>query len=174
MKIRSDFVSNSSSSSFILHRPDLQTAVKSLCQICEKYEVPWKIEDQISIRIHVKNKNWQDVTAALYDEYEGKAVNHGIYCGETNPEAVPYDSIPLRFSNLDIERLAGVVDKIEDIEFSVDDGYERLELKLLYLFFERLGCNPDALDSEQNFMSMTDNEKFMAALIAYTEENRDV
>ena len=169
MKLRFDFVSNSSSSSFVLKGECAAKGIRLLKRIVESCEVPWEVENEIVLHVHALNKNMPALSRLLDDD------NYSSYDYES-PDERSWYSIEVPLSEFGLSKLTEeALEKIDDIEFYLSDGHTlTLVLKLLYIFFQKNGCCPDALDSEQNFMRVTDNEKFMAALVTYTEENRDV
>lgn len=170
MKTREDFVSNSSSSSFILNGGDVKKGVELLKLVAQACEIPWEIENEISLHAYVKNKDYQFVSKAVNDEYRDETRSGYWYDwpnGEADSEKVAYDSINVPFSCFGLEKLTDeIVEKIDHIEFYLDDGHSMKQvLKLLYLFFERNGLSPDAFDTEQNFLNLSDEEKFMRVLV---------
>lgn len=169
MKTRSDFVSNSSSSSFILRGEYATKGIRLLKRIVESCEIPWEVENEIVLHVHAINKNMPALSKLLDDDNYG---NYGRrssgydYENGNSPDELSWDSIEIPLSKSGLSKLTDeVLEKIDDIEFYLGDGYTlMLVMKLLYIFFQKNGCCPDALDTEQNFMSPDCKEDFMYAL----------
>lgn len=168
MKIRSDFVSNSSSSSFILRGEYAAKGIRLLKRIVESCEVPWEVENEISLHVHALNKNMPALSKLLDDgdNYGGRGSNCG--CKDYNsPAERSWHSIVVSLSEFGLSKLTDeALEKIDDIEFYLGDGGRALTLvlKLLYIFFQKNGCCPDALGSDQDFMCPDCKEDFMYAL----------
>lgn len=169
MKVRLDFVSNSSSSSFILKGEYAAKGIRLLKRIAESCEIPWEVENEIILYIHALNKNMSALSRLLDDN------NYGNYnkcslrynCENSNsPNERSWHSIEVPLSESGLSKLTDeALEKIDDIEFYLSDGHTlTLVLKLLYIFFQKNGCYPDALDTEQNFMCPECKEDFMYAL----------
>lgn len=165
MKTRTDFVSNSSSSSFVLYKEDVAKGLALLRGLAASVEIPWDVEEEFNINVYPKNKDFREVSAILDDEYSANSLWNQP--GSQNPDEVSYESISLRFSNDSLEKLtADVIGKIEKIEIYLSDGCsQKIILKLMYLFFEKNGCSPDAYETEQDFLAIDEKEKFMHALV---------
>ena len=164
MKIRLDFISNSSSSSFILRGEYAAKGIRLLKRIVESCEIPWEVENEIVLHVHALNKNMPALSKLLDDD------NYGSSCGYESgdsPDEQSWRSIEVSLSKSSLSKLTDeVIEKIDDIEFYLGDGNTlTLVLKLLYIFFQKNGCCPDALNTEQDFMCPECKEDFMHALV---------
>lgn len=170
MKIRLDFVSNSSSSSFILRGEYAAKGIRLLKRIVESCEIPWEVENEIVLHIHALNKNISALSKLLgddnYGNYDGYGSSYGYKSGDS-PDEQSWHSIEVSLSKSGLSKLTDeAIAKIDDVEFYLGDGNTlTLVLKLLYIFFQKNGCCPDALDTEQDFMCPECKEDFMYALV---------
>lgn len=181
MKLRFDFISNSSSSSFILQGDDVAKGIRLLKRVAEACEIPWEIENEISMHVHALNRNMRELSKILGEEYVESGYIYSSYrrSGEREnpPDEISWHSIEISLSESGLERLTDeTFDKIDNIEFYVGDGGNNnilLTLKMLYLFFQKNGCCPNALGSEQDFMAPNAVENFMYMLACgLTPENK--
>lgn len=169
MKLRFDFVSNSSSSSFILRGEYAAKGIRLLKHIVESCEIPWEVENEIVLHVHALNKNMPVLSRLLddnnYDNY-GKCSSSYDCENSNSPDERSWHSIEVPLSESGLSKLTDeVLKKIDDIEFYLSDGHTlTLILKLLYIFFQKNGCCPDALGTEQDFMCLDCKEDFMYAL----------
>ena len=169
MKIRLDFVSNSSSSSFVLRGEYAAKGIRLLKRIVESCEIPWEVEKEIVLHVHALNKNIPVLSRLLDD---GNYGNYGRYSSSydyknsDSPNELSWHLIEVPLSESGLSKFTDeVIEKIDDVEFYLGDGNTlTLVLKLLYIFFQKNGCCPDALDTEQDFMRLECKEDFMYAL----------
>jgi len=169
MKTRNDFVSNSSSSSFVLRGEYAAKGIRLLKRIAESCEIPWEVENEIVLHVHALNKNMPALSRLLDDDNYGNYGRRGSSYGYENsnsPDERSWDSIEVSLSESGLSKLTDeALEKIDDVEFYLGDGHTfTFVLKLLYIFFQKNGCCPDASDSEQDFMSPDTREDFMYAL----------
>jgi hypothetical protein len=80
MKIRTDFVSNSSSCSFVIEDTKNVKTFVSKFKIFDGVEVPYCVDDGIDICIYVKNKHWVVVRDMLVSI---GVISEGDYCNDT-------------------------------------------------------------------------------------------
>lgn len=175
MKTRDDFVSNSSSSSFVLCGKNARKGLKLLRAIAAKCEIPYSVEEEVELHLFAKNKNsarlWKKLEAG--DDRSSYAYEGWRAPGEKpDPETTSFDYVEKPMSNYTFEQLDDkTLRLIEDVTFYVSDGYSSsVALKMLYLFFGRNGCAPDASESEQDFLEPSESEKFFAALAKGAED----
>lgn len=173
MKLRADFVSNSSSASFIIKQDegDVSLLVQKLAENFTNVDIPWDFEDKIEIRLRTKNKNYK----AVWEKFKEEKCNYEPWYEDwkthkripKDPEETSWDSIEVSLTNLlSLADDASIVKCIEEIEFeSRDENSDECNrrLALLYKYFDAIGCNPDASDTERNFMD-TDEESFYAKM----------
>lgn len=169
MKLRFDFVSNSSSSSFVLRGEYAAKGIRLLKRIVESCEVPWEVENEIVLHVHALNKNMPALSRLLDDDNYGNygRCSPGYDCENGNsPNERSWHSIEVSLSESGLSKLTDeALEKIDDIEFYLGDGHTpTLVLKLLYIFFQKNGCCPDALNTERDFMCPDCKEDFMYAL----------
>lgn len=178
MKTRTDFVSNSSSCSFVLSAGmRLPEAVKFFAEVFKNCSIPWDFDDRVSVSCTAKNK-W---FAAVEEGVTGEKSAWTDY--ETNwstgkntrkdPEAVGWDSVRLDSGKLiEIASDDGLLGKIDGIRFQCEDGDTAgiMYLKLLYAFFERNAFCPNADDSEHSFAT-PETDGFIERLVI---ANRDI
>ena len=169
MKLRFDFVSNSSSSSFVLRGEYAAKGIRLLKRIVESCEVPWEVENEIVLHVHALNKNVPALSRLLDDDNcgnYGRCSSSYDYGSSNSPDERSWHSIEVSLSESGLSKLTDeALEKIDDIEFYLSDGHTlTLVMKLLYIFFQKNGCCPDALDTEQDFMCPECKEDFMYAL----------
>lgn len=175
MKTRNDFVSNSSSCSFVLSaNVCMADALKFFVKTFGEDPIPYKLRDEVSIECYVKNKWLAQVKSKFdpeYDRSEWQNVYRDWRSGqyvEKDPEEVSWDSIPIDFD--DLSKLASdeqTLNMIDHLEFKCDDGNFTglFFLRLLYAFFERNEMCPDCSDTEHYFIRTgSDDEKFIMKL----------
>ena len=101
MKIRLDFVSNSSSSSFILRGEYAAKGIRLLKRIVESCEIPWEVENEIVLHIHALNKNMPALLKLLgddnYGNYDGYGSSYGYKSGDS-PDEQSWRSIEVSLS----------------------------------------------------------------------------
>lgn len=131
MKMRSDFVSNSSSSSFVMWNEtgDAKLLIEKLAEMFADMSMPWDIDETLRIYVTATNKWYADVANALLDKEDAKksiSDHDGYlndYCGgkhHVNEDDVSYDNIEFPFSSFaeKYDALLSVADKIYALYFS--------------------------------------------------------
>ena len=175
MKTRNDFVSNSSSCSFILSADArLADAVRFFAKVFGEDHIPYRIRDDVTVECYVKNKWLREVKSKLdpeYDDSEWKEDYRDWRTGQyvkKDPEEVSWDSVRIEFD--DFVKLASdeqTLEKIDRLQFRCEDSdfMGLFFLRLLYAFFERNEMCPDCSDSEHYFIRTgSDDEKFIMKL----------
>ena len=156
MKIRSDFVSNSSSCSFVIDT-DISKFGK-LVSVFSKIDIPYNFEEDISISLKAKNKNVIALRQLLRDlEY----CNNDVYYTDIEelkeqankyPDELSWDDFSVSFEQLSMlpEHVFNYIDRIY---FSSNDyGSGPTQLKMLYDFCALNDCHPNDEDSERSFV----------------------
>lgn len=179
MKTRSDFVSNSSSCSFVISSDvgDLAAAVKFFAEAFKDCDMPYQVDDRIEISAKTKNKWLNQMRRRLkgedfkpeYDDWRIK------YAGE-DPEAVGWDSVYLSLDQL--RSLASdewALPKVESIRFACGnhDYFGELFLRLMYFFFDRNRFSPDASETEHDFLHLGDSDDFTTRLASACRPEAD-
>ena len=172
MKTRNDFVSNSSSCSFILSAAaGLADAVKFFAETFGGDPIPFKMSNEESLECYVKNKWRAEVKSKLRRDEDYSERQDPYYVSfrpKPDPEEVSWDSIPMDFD--DFIALASdrqTLGKIDRVQFRCEDTNFTgiFFLRLLYAFFERNELCPDCSDTEQAFIRTgSDDEKFIMKL----------
>lgn len=155
MKVRNDFVSNSSSCSFIIEAQYLETARRLIDDKLYDLSVPYDIDGDITIFAFAKNKNiiklWKLLKDAEYMSDSDKP-----FYDANEPEDLSWD--PMRFTVTEFIELVHqnnkeIFELIEEIKFDAEDyGTGSINLKDFYDFFERNQCCPNAENSEHEFV----------------------
>lgn len=187
MKIRQDFVSNSSSCSFVIgdvktiwgentlvvDRADIIKMIDVIKQTFnENDNIPYDLD--IKVRVYARNKNFAVLETALTgktdysDTFEDYRTHEII---TKDPESFGFDTISVdlsRFINTVLTLDDKTCDMIEAITFDCDD-YERSKcdmLAMLYDFFDHKGCNPNSEYSERNFRTRYEDSSFLKKLMS--------
>ena len=155
MKIRSDFVSNSSSCSFVIDT-DISKFGK-IVSVFSKIDIPYSFEQDISISLEAKNKNVIALRQLLCDL---ECCNND-YCTDIEklkekankyPDELSWDTFSMSFEKLSMLP-EQAFDYIDRIYFSSEDyGSAPMQLKMLYDFCAINDCHPNDEDSEHSFV----------------------
>lgn len=172
MKIRSDFVSNSSSSSFVLWNSsgDAKLFIEKFAEMFADTYTPWEMNDALSVYVNTTYRWFAVVAKALLDKDKAeKAIADQLrylndYSGgvnNVNPDDIAYNNIHFPFSDLSekCDVLMNVADKIKSLYFEAHDEYssnDLTELRKMYSFCKDLDCCPDCSISERDFLSNDD------------------
>ena len=158
MKVRSDFVSNSSSCSFIIDAKHVRKACEAVYSKLYGLEVPYDISTDITVSLYAKNKNVDKLFAKLHESGFVSFSEKPYHYEDEDPEKLSFDSIELEVQSFielgkkisDDEELANSIERI--IFESTDYGSGPMNLRDFYDFFATNKCNPNAEDSEHEFM----------------------
>ena len=139
MKIRSDFVSNSSSCSFVIDT-DISKFGK-IISVFSNIDIPYDFENDISVYLKTKYKNFTKLMKFLIDlEYCNKGdyyyINEQEIIEKTNkyPDEICWDSFHITFKQL-CNLPEQIYEYIDIITFSSNDyGSGPIYLKTLYDF----------------------------------------
>lgn len=180
MKTREDFVSNSSSCSFIIANDGgrVKDAVTVFHETFSNCEIPYEVEDALRMSCSVKNKWFREVEEELHGESQYEPYYGDWRTGQMkkkDPEEVSWNTIELTASSF--EKLAerqDLADKIDSISFSCEDSSMTgmVFLRLFYAFFERNGCMPDATGTEHSFLRDVSEDDFLYKLTTTCSEKR--
>lgn len=179
MKLRYDFVSNSSSSSFIVKgdNGDVKLLIQKVSEMFQRIEPPWCIDDRVQIEISTKNKWYREVFKRLKPEtecdfkmwYEDWQTHERK---SKDPEDIGWEAIAIDFKTFMTLGDYGVEDKISQIRFKAYDENNENDnalLAKLFRFFDALDCNPDESDTERDFLhDEEDREKFFEIMSSVT------
>ena len=158
MKIRTDFISNSSSCSFIIDAKHARKACEAVYSKLYGLEVPYDINSDVAIRLYAKNKNVDKLFAKLHESGFVSLGEKPYHYTDEDPEEFSFNSIEIEVQSFiefakklsEDEELASV---IERITFESDDyGSGPMNLRDFYDFFAMNKCNPNAEDSEHEFI----------------------
>lgn len=151
MKIRSDFVSNSSSSSFIV-RGDIKNAIKLLDDLGE---IPYPVDSNISFMITYKHKDSNEI----YDKLiESDCSYNSLNCWDEDrkddPENIEYCYVNLYVLIEALKDKGPILDKIQSISIitSENDITAMIVLNMLYKYFQKKGFVVDASETEVDFL----------------------
>lgn len=153
MKIRNDFVSNSSSCSFIIDTK--LSKFSNVISIFENVDIPYSFENTVTVSIYVKYKNYIALKNLLIElEY----CNDDRYCSDythkqikENPDEVSWNSFEITFAQLCLLPKSAF-ELIDSICFSADNyGDGLMHLKSLFDFCKINDCEPNDENTEFDF-----------------------
>ena len=159
MKSRRDFVSNSSSCSFVIagEKDAVADGLRFFAQVMSEAEFDADM-DQLSVSVVTRYKWCKNVLRSLgrEDEYDPEMPSR-VWDPLNRPQVSPDDAYDIACSMDDLVRIGldeSTLLKIDEVRFSCQDSDRVgvLYLTLLYRFFERNECCPDASDTEQFFL----------------------
>lgn len=175
MKFRSDYVSNSSSCSFVISEPSkaFQQLQKDFSDVLDC--VPYDFYE-LEVCISAKRKDMADIYGIFHESDWKEDSDYGYWAREQkakDPEEVvdcwefDLEQIFRFVRDWEAEPVQMVFDKIVSIRISTDDAYQgRVNyLRLLYLYFEKAGMKIDCHDSEIQLEADESAKNFMAALM---------
>lgn len=172
MKIRSDFVSNSSSSSFIVK--DIR---KAITLISELGDIPYEIDGSLNFTISYYHKDGKEISEKVMNqEYKKDIFDKNYWRYETQPDEIEYGW------EIDFYRLKELIDKNDpildkiislSIESRESDSMTTSILYMLYEYFKRIGLNPDDSYSEVNFRNDTISNFVINLVNKFSEINGD-
>lgn len=155
MKTRTDFVSNSSSCSFVIN--DVKKTVACLKSINGDGYIPSEL-DELDLRIYAK----RSVLKELLDALDREPSYYDNFTGDLDIED-SYDFTLSQLENIPDELLQ----KISSIYITCDD-YEQdkvMYLSVLYMFLKNEGVDVDCNDSEQELMFQEGDTSFLGKLL---------
>lgn len=177
MKIRNDFVGNSSSCSFIIDAKNMCKACNCVFDKLYGLDIPYDINNDITVRIYAKNKNVDKMFEA-FEKFGGYASNYNekpYHYDNEDPEDLSFDAIEYDIQSF-IELARSLADDIqlrsliERITFESDDyGSGPMNLRDFYDFFVKNKCKPNAEDSEHEFIC-EDKSDFRSVLKGYRRQ----
>lgn len=143
MKIRNDYVSNSSSSSFVVETNASDAAKMFISDFGEFLKDAWN--DPLGETMHIGYK----LKSKKSDWFDYSSPN--VFCFAVEMKD--------KDDNEDEEQEKIDLDDIEEIQFECDDydNAAMMYLRFLYKYFEKLGFKPDDSNSEQDFRKEGDS-----------------
>ena len=155
MKTRTDFVSNSSSCSFVIN--DIKKTVQCLKSINGDGYIPSEL-DELDLRIYAK----RSVLKELLDALDREPSYYDNFTRDLDIED-SYDFTLSQLENIPDELLQ----KISSIYITCDD-YEQdkvMYLSMLYMFLKNEGVDVDCSDSERDLMFQEGDTSFLGKLL---------
>lgn len=163
MKIRTDFVSNSSSSSFAVK--DIKKAITLLNELGD---IPYPVDNNLSYTITYKHKDakeiYDDILGRKYEPY----LDYWNRDRKIDPEEIEYSyEVDLYHLKQALEDNNPTLDKILTfaIVTSENDTMAMTVLNMLYKYFQKKGLEVDASVSEIDFLKSY-GESFLLNLVS--------
>ena len=175
MRIRHDFVSNSSSSSFILSindNPIVDSVEKWNSAMPDVNDISYEWLDNIDVYFRCKNKNYMDLWNVFEKDSSRERYWRPVYEDRWTHRQVEVDMDQMSFETIKTSLIdvlktyrenPSIFLKIEEIEFRASEDYNPISLSRLarlFEFFDALGLKPDASSSEQNFLDLDNDDAF--------------
>lgn len=179
MRIRHDFVSNSSSSSFILSindNPIVDSVEKWNRAMPDVNDISYEWLDNIDVYFRCKNKNYMDLWNVFEKDSSRERYWRPVYEDHWTHRQVEVDMDQMSFETIKTSLIdvlktyrenPSIFSKIEEIEFRASEDYNPISLSRLarlFEFFDALGLKPDASSSEQHFLDLDNDDAFTMAI----------
>lgn len=177
MKTRTDFVSNSSSCSFMLNQPfDACKQMHSECNDCLEH-VAWSDLEDLEVTIIADKQNLESFMKAIGNSTTSMYQRFGDSCYEAAIDATSFFSMLCDIYDGSHPDVAIAFSKLKSIQFTVDD-YNRNGMRLLTLLYQYFESNCNASVStdcsENQFPSQDDDFVIrLQRLISKDSQHRD-
>ena len=179
MKERHGFVSNSSSSSFILSindNPIVDSVEKWNNAMPDVNDISYEWLDNIDVYFRCKNKNYMDLWNVFEKDSGRECYWRQVYEDHWTHRQVEVDMDQMSFETIKTSLIdvlktyrenPSIFSKIEEIEFRASEDYNPISLSRLaklFEFFDALGLKPDASNSERDFLDLDNDDAFTMAI----------
>lgn len=172
MKIRTDFVSNSSSCSFVIEDTKNVKTFVSKFKIFDGVEVPYCVDNDIDIMVYTKYKHWVLVRDMLVSigviskrDYNNDTTDFFKKQVAKSPDEESWDEFRFNLSNLATICTSSICYELSELITSIrfrskDYGEGPIYLRQIYDFCAMNNCNPNDEDSERSFGFSEDSDYF--------------